>query len=82
MLFSTAWKHTKDRSVLGHYQSICHVKHVIELKCLGVIFDKHLNWNKLVKAIVSKAFRQVDMLSHVLISLNIVQMQFIFEFSY
>lgn len=58
------------------------IKHVIELKCLGVIFDKHLNWNKLLKAIVSKAFRQVDMLSHVLISLNIVQMQFMFEFSY
>ena len=49
------------------------LKHVIEFKCLGVVFDKHLNWNKLVKAIVCKAFRQVDMLSHVPISINIVQ---------
>ena len=38
------------------------INHITEFKYLSVIFDKHLSWDKHVKAIVSKAGRRVDML--------------------
>ena len=38
------------------------IKRVTEFKFLGVVVDEHLSWNEHVKAIVSKAGRQVGML--------------------
>ena len=57
------------------------INHITESKYLSVIFDKHLSWDKHVKAIVSKADRRVDMLGRVrrYISLLIELMPFIFQ---
>ena len=41
------------------------INHITEFKYLSVISDKHLSWDKHIKAIVSKAGRRVDMLGRV-----------------
>ena len=38
------------------------IKRVSEFKYLGIIFDEHLNWNRHVKSIVSKAGKRVGLL--------------------
>ena len=41
------------------------IKHVSQIKYLGVVFDKRLSWNDHIKYLLTKARKRVGILGHI-----------------